>query len=160
MTQFGLFDAPLSLLESERGSVTYHAGFLPIANAEACFAVLREGIDWHAQRRVMYEREVDVPLDERNDGRTGVRGLPSPEPALAEKLLADRDQHLGEHGVLAREVPVEPRAADAHRGTYLVDAHAVEAALGEEPRGLLEDLIATAERRFRRVHGVESRQSG
>src|ERR1700754_1637063 len=61
MTQFGLFDAPLSLLESERGTVTYHAGFLPIANAESCFAVLREGIDWHAQRRVMYEREVDVP---------------------------------------------------------------------------------------------------
>ena len=61
MTQFGLFDAPLSLIEGDRGSVTYHAGFIPIADAEAHFAALREGVDWHAKRRVMYEREVDVP---------------------------------------------------------------------------------------------------
>ena len=61
MTQFGLFDAPLSLLDGERGSVTYHAGFLPVASAEAYFAALRDGVDWRAQRRVMYAREVDVP---------------------------------------------------------------------------------------------------
>jgi len=61
MTQFGLFDAPLSLIEGERGSVTYYAGFLPIASAESYFMTLRDGVDWHAQRRVMYEREVDVP---------------------------------------------------------------------------------------------------
>ena len=78
MTQFGLFDAPLSLLESERGSVTYHAGFLPIANAEACFAVLRDAIDWHAQRRVMYEREVDVP---RLTAHFRLEDLASDDPA-------------------------------------------------------------------------------
>lgn len=61
MTQFGLFTAPLSLLSGERGEVTYHAGFLPGDLADAYFAALRDGVDWHAQRRVMYEREVDVP---------------------------------------------------------------------------------------------------
>jgi alkylated DNA repair dioxygenase AlkB len=61
MTQFGLFDAPLSLIHGERGNVTYHGGFLPADIAEACFSALRDGVDWHAQRRVMYEREVDVP---------------------------------------------------------------------------------------------------
>ena len=61
MTQFGLFTAPLSLIAGGRGEVTYHAGFLPTAFAEAVFAALRDGVDWHANRRVMYEREVDVP---------------------------------------------------------------------------------------------------
>ena len=61
MTQFGLFTAPLSLVAGERGEVTYHAGFLPAELADAYFATLRDGVDWHANRRVMYEREVDVP---------------------------------------------------------------------------------------------------
>lgn len=80
MTQLGLFDAPLSLIDNERGSVTYRAGFVPAEHADAYFATLRDGVDWHAQRRVMYEREVDVPrltahfrLDagSRVDGITG-----------------------------------------------------------------------------------------
>jgi alkylated DNA repair dioxygenase AlkB len=61
VTQFGLFTAPLPLLEGERGCVTYYAGFLPASLLDAYFAALRDGVDWHAQRRVMYEREVDVP---------------------------------------------------------------------------------------------------
>jgi alkylated DNA repair dioxygenase AlkB len=61
MTQFGLFDAPLSLLSSERGDVTYHGGFVPADLAGSYFTALRDGVDWRAQRRVMYEREVDVP---------------------------------------------------------------------------------------------------
>jgi len=61
MTQLGLFDAPLSLIDNERGRVTYRAGFVPAVQADEYFVALREGVDWHAQRRVMYEREVDVP---------------------------------------------------------------------------------------------------
>jgi len=61
MTQIGLFDAPLSLISGEHGEVSYHAGFLPPDLADACFRKLRDGVDWHAQRRVTYEREVDVP---------------------------------------------------------------------------------------------------
>jgi alkylated DNA repair dioxygenase AlkB len=61
VTQFGLFKAPLSLVAGERGEVTYHDGFLPAEIADAYFATLRDGVDWHANRRIMYEREVDVP---------------------------------------------------------------------------------------------------
>jgi alkylated DNA repair dioxygenase AlkB len=61
MTQFGLFDAPLALVDGERGRVTYYERFVPADEAEAAFAALRDGVDWHANRRVMYEREVDVP---------------------------------------------------------------------------------------------------
>jgi alkylated DNA repair dioxygenase AlkB len=61
MTQFGLFDAPLVLVDGERGRVTYYDGFIPTEEAERAFAALRGGVDWHARRRVMYEREVDVP---------------------------------------------------------------------------------------------------
>ena len=61
MTQLGLFDAPLSLIEGERGTVTYQPGLLSPVQADAYFSVLRDGVDWHSQRRVMYEREVDVP---------------------------------------------------------------------------------------------------
>lgn len=61
MTQFALFDALLSLIDGERGRVTYQPGFVAADVAERYFAALRDGVDWHAQRRVMYEREVDVP---------------------------------------------------------------------------------------------------
>jgi len=61
VTQFGLFTAPLSLVTGERGEVTYHADFLAADVADAYFATLRDGVDWHANRRIMYEREVDVP---------------------------------------------------------------------------------------------------
>jgi len=61
MTQLGLFDAELSMIDNERGSVTYRPDFVPTERADAYFATLRAGVDWHAQRRVMYEREVDVP---------------------------------------------------------------------------------------------------
>ncbi|HVT32886.1 MAG TPA: alpha-ketoglutarate-dependent dioxygenase AlkB [Rhodanobacteraceae bacterium] len=61
MTQFGLFDAPLVLVGGERRCITYYDRFVPADDAEAAFAALRGGIDWQANRRVMYEREVDVP---------------------------------------------------------------------------------------------------
>ena len=48
MTQLGLFDAPLSLIEGERGSVTYRSGFLLASQADAYFSALRDGVDWHA----------------------------------------------------------------------------------------------------------------
>jgi alkylated DNA repair dioxygenase AlkB len=61
MTQLGLFDAPLSLIEGERGTVTYRGGLISPVQSDAYFSILRDGVDWHAQRRMMYEREVDVP---------------------------------------------------------------------------------------------------
>lgn len=61
---------------------------------------------------------------------------------LGQQALADADEQLGEHRVLAGEVAVEAGAADTHRGPYLVDPDTVEAALGEEAGRLPEDLLA------------------
>ena len=95
MTQFALFNAPLSLIDGERGRVTYQAGFLPAEQAETCFRALRDGVDWHAQRRIMYEREVDVPrltAHFRLDG-IGLDHAPNgiaPAAAAAVRDVADR----------------------------------------------------------------------
>ena len=79
------------------------------------------------------------PSMSESSDRLGGRpvGLRHPPLAARQQPPADADQQLGEHRVLAREVPVEPGPADADRGAYLVHADAVEAALGEEPGGLL-----------------------
>ncbi len=92
------------------------------------------------------EGEVDVALDERVQERLGGPALGGvlgdPQLPAGQQPLADADEQLGEHRVLAGEVPVEAGAADPDGGAYLVDADAVEAALGEEAGGLLEDLLA------------------
>ncbi|MGC0426287.1 hypothetical protein RKD32_002642 [Streptomyces sp. SAI-195] len=80
--------------------------------------------------------------------------------APGQQRVADPDQQLGEHRVLAREVPVQAGAADPDGGAYLVDAHPVEAALGEEPGGLLEDLLAAGGGVGSGGHGTNSRQGG
>ena len=61
MSQLALFDLSAPLLDSERGKVTYQAGLVAPDEAARWFAILREGIAWKASRRMMYEREVDVP---------------------------------------------------------------------------------------------------
>lgn len=101
MTQSGLFTAPLALLSGERGEVTYYADFLPPALADAAFATLREGVDWHAQRRVMYEREVDVPrltahfaLDAIGDSDTP-RGIAREGAAIVRDVAARVTHALG-----------------------------------------------------------------
>ncbi|CAM5303797.1 hypothetical protein SCALM49S_08997 [Streptomyces californicus] len=81
-------------------------------------------------------------------------------PPRSSSALADPHQQLGEHRVLAGEVPVQAGAADADGGAYLVDAHTVEAALGEEPGGLLEDLLAAGGGVGSGGHGINSRQGG
>ncbi len=75
--------------------------------------------------------------------RGGVGGGLRALPADGQQLLADVDEHLGEHGVLGREVLVERRAGDPARRAELDDRDAVEAALGEQGRGGAEDLLAT-----------------
>lgn len=111
-------------------------------------------------QRAVVEGEVDVPVDERGEHllRDAV-GLGDPAPAAVQQPAGDADQQLGEHRVLAGEVPVQPGPADTHGGAYLVDADAVEAALGEEPGGLLEDLFAAGRRVGPGGHAIDSRQA-
>ena len=88
------------------------------------------------------ERELDVPLDQRLERPRRGPAPPRARGALGEQLLADRDQHLGEHRVLGREVLVERGPGDAARRAEVGDRDAVEAALGEEVGGDVEDLLA------------------
>lgn len=62
MSQLTLFDAEHRLLaDDERGRIVYTPRFVDGATAEVWFAELRRDVAWHAERRMMYDREVDVP---------------------------------------------------------------------------------------------------
>jgi alkylated DNA repair dioxygenase AlkB len=49
------------LFDGAMGRVAYTPDFIDMAAAEALFAQLREQVPWRADRRVMYDRELDVP---------------------------------------------------------------------------------------------------
>lgn len=49
------------LLDDASGRIRYLRDAVPAERAQAWFAQLHGGVEWHAQRRMMYEREVDVP---------------------------------------------------------------------------------------------------
>jgi len=58
----GLFGAgPQRLLDDATGLVEYRPGVLDEATAQAWFETLQANTPWQQQRRVMYERELDVP---------------------------------------------------------------------------------------------------
>src|SRR5687767_6280353 len=62
MPQLTLFDSDEALLaDDERGRIAYMPRFVDAATASAWFAELRTGVHWRGERRMMYEREVDVP---------------------------------------------------------------------------------------------------
>jgi alkylated DNA repair dioxygenase AlkB len=62
VAQLSLFEATESVLvDDERGRIVYTPDWISISVAEAWFAALRESVEWQAQRRLMYDREVDVP---------------------------------------------------------------------------------------------------
>src|SRR5687767_2306823 len=62
MPQLPLFDATEVLLtDDERGRIVYTPRFVDAATAQAWFAELRRGLTWRSERRMMYDREVDVP---------------------------------------------------------------------------------------------------
>jgi alkylated DNA repair dioxygenase AlkB len=62
LAQLSLFrPAESVLVEDARGRIEYRPGFLDTPTAERWFAELREGTSWQAERRMMYDREVDVP---------------------------------------------------------------------------------------------------
>ena len=93
-------------------------------------------------QRPVPQREVDVPVDQRRQRRGGVGRGVGPLAADLEQPLADRDQHLGEHRVLGREVLVERRPGDPARRPDVGDRDPVEAARREQLRRGREDLLA------------------
>ena len=62
MSQLTLFETSEAVLaDDERGRITYMPGVVDAATAQAWFDELQRGVPWRAERRVMYDREVDVP---------------------------------------------------------------------------------------------------
>jgi alkylated DNA repair dioxygenase AlkB len=62
MSQLTLFESSESVLTAdERGRIVYTPRFVDVKDATAWFAELRHGVEWRAERRMMYERDVDVP---------------------------------------------------------------------------------------------------
>jgi alkylated DNA repair dioxygenase AlkB len=62
MTQPTLFDSgEIVLTDGERGRTFYVPRFVDAATAARWFAELREAVGWRTERRMMYDREVDVP---------------------------------------------------------------------------------------------------
>jgi alkylated DNA repair dioxygenase AlkB len=62
VTQIPLFESSEGVLvDDERGRITYTRGLVDPATAQEWFAQLRGDVEWRAERRLMYEREVDVP---------------------------------------------------------------------------------------------------
>jgi alkylated DNA repair dioxygenase AlkB len=62
MPQLTLFESSETrLADDERGRVVYTPRFVDGDTAESWFRELRDGLSWKMQRRMMYDREVDVP---------------------------------------------------------------------------------------------------
>jgi alkylated DNA repair dioxygenase AlkB len=62
MPQLALFDPSEQVLaDDDRGRIVYAPRFVPAAVARAWFEEIRAAVEWKAERRQMYDREVDVP---------------------------------------------------------------------------------------------------
>ena len=62
MAQLPLFGTGETLLvDDERGQIVYTPAFVDAVLADAWFTELRASVNWRTERRLMYEREVDVP---------------------------------------------------------------------------------------------------
>src|SRR5688572_22388095 len=63
MSQLALFAqaGETVLMDDARGRIVYTPDFVPADVALAWFDEVRDAVPWEAQRRMMYDREVDVP---------------------------------------------------------------------------------------------------
>lgn len=52
---------PRIIVDDASGTIVYHPRFLEPQEAQSAFEALRESVPWRAERRMMYDREVDVP---------------------------------------------------------------------------------------------------
>ena len=90
MPQLSLFDSTVAIVvDAGRGRVTYTPRFIDAQTAAAWFAELRHGVEWRAERRMMYDREVDVP---RLVGHFRLDAPPASVPGAildAARLVAD-----------------------------------------------------------------------
>lgn len=79
---------PRALIDDAEGGVRYWPQFIDAAVAAQWFAALRDEVAWHAERRPMYDRVVDVPRLLGGYALDGSEALP---PALQTAAAAVRD---------------------------------------------------------------------
>ena len=72
----------------------------------------------------------------RSSWSSGVLARRDDGASAGAQMLADPDQDGAEQRLLVGEVAVDGRPADADRGAEVLEAHAGEAALGEQARRL------------------------
>jgi alkylated DNA repair dioxygenase AlkB len=91
-----LFDTGETVLADDSlGRIVYTPDFVPPDEARAWFDELRDRVEWKAERRQMYDREVDVPR------LTGHFRLPpeAPEEAIPPAILHAAQHVVGKTGV-------------------------------------------------------------
>jgi alkylated DNA repair dioxygenase AlkB len=92
MAQLTLFDSrEQPLTDDERGRITYLRNFIPPPTGDAWFAELRAAVPWRTERRMMYEREVEVP---RLLGSYRLDPAPPATPAAILDAARDVSEHL------------------------------------------------------------------
>src|SRR2546426_7331019 len=115
MPQLSLFDSTETLLaDDERGRITYAPRFVDVATADAWFAELRSGVEWRAERRMMYDREVAPHNDHLNEIRKGF-------PIALVSLGATRRMTIR-----AKEQPRRVIHVDVEAGSLLVMDYATQ----------------------------------
>lgn len=87
MAQLSLFEPGETVLVNDaRGRIVYTPAFVSEYEADHWFRELRRAAEWKAERRLMYDREVDVP---RLTARYRLDGAEGPVPPCL-RLAADR----------------------------------------------------------------------
>jgi alkylated DNA repair dioxygenase AlkB len=92
MPQLTLFESTETrLADDERGRIAYTPRFVEAATAAAWFTEIRKGVNWAAGRRMMYDREVDVPRLTAGFRLEAAASESVPGPVLdAARRVADR----------------------------------------------------------------------
>jgi alkylated DNA repair dioxygenase AlkB len=87
MAQLALFDSEeIVVLDEGRGRFVYTPGLVDRSTAQRWFDALRSQVVWRTERRMMYDREVDVPR------LLGGFRLDPPPAAVPAALLEARDR--------------------------------------------------------------------
>ncbi len=99
--------------------------------------------------------ERDQPAQRRGLVARSVLDLGAP----GEQVVADSDQEGGENGLFRGEMPVDRWSAHTGGGAEVFDRHAVEAPLGEEGGGGLQERRAAVRLRLAALRGPVGRDA-
>ena len=93
------------LLDGALGRVTYTPDFLDAMQAGALFAQLRGQVHWRADRRVMYDRELDVPRGDSSLDFESVVRIPGRVEYRVEVTPLGADHFEPEHPLIITDMP-------------------------------------------------------